>query len=479
MIQGFRFQQATSKIFYSLSLFQVLFTLQAFGQEVIPTKDKNQIKFAFGSCNKFTPEQQSEIFDKIALQNPDSFAWLGDAAYIDIRKYIHYWEPDPSEESIKRKFDNVVQDQHYKKLLQTNAKIIGVWDDHDYNMNDGGKDFEGKYIIQRLYLDFLNEPSDSPRRSNQQGIYVSYYLGEEKRVKVILLGELFIFYLQRFQIFQFSLLTNYQTDVRFNRDHRRDPNPTDMLGEAQWKWLEQELSDKSVLLYLVASGTQVIPDDRFFQEQWYNPSRQRLLQLIRDKKAPVVLLSGDIHQAELMEMPCSDQYLGYSLREITSSGLSFTNTEMTSIFPLFKYIVQLGVPPTFSSHQIDRYLERNYGMVNIEWNNTDIMSSTVQLHIYGNITLAPVLAQEFKLYDFHPNPEKIKEIIDCPIYNLTPTQRKAQNFLVLLQKYDPAAIIVALLGGLLFMNLFKFMKALFSACCRGSQNEINKKIKKD
>ncbi|KAL4459789.1 hypothetical protein ABPG74_003315 [Tetrahymena malaccensis] len=455
MIQGFRFQQATSKLLYSLALFQVLFTILAFGQEVIPIKNKNQIKFAFGSCNKFTSEQQSEIFDKIALQNPDSFAWLGDAAYIDIRKFIHYWEPDPSEESIKRKFDSVVQDQHYQKLLQTNAKIIGVWDDHDYNMNDGGKDFQGKYIIQRLYLDFLNEPSDSPRRSNQQGIYVSYYLGEEKRVKVILL------------------------DVRFNRDHRRDPNPTDMLGEAQWKWLEVELSDKSVLLYLVASGTQVIPDDRFFQEQWYNPSRQRLLQLIRDKKAPVVLLSGDIHQAELMEMPCSDQYLGYSLREITSSGLSFTNTEMTSIFPFFKYIVQLGVPPTFSSHQFDRYLERNYGMVNIEWNNTDIMSSTVQLHIYGNITLAPVLAQEFKLYDFHPNPEKIKETIDCPTYMLTPTQRKAQNFLVLLQKYDPAAIIIALLGGLLFMNVFKFMKAFFSACCRGNQLQVDKKKKKD
>lgn len=39
------------------------------------------------------------------------------------------------------------------------------------------------------------------------------------------------------------------------------------------------------------------------------------------------------------------------------------------------------------------YFQRNYGMINVIWNETDIMSSKVQLHIYGNRTIdVPVLA---------------------------------------------------------------------------------------
>lgn len=59
-----------------------------------------------------------------------------------------------------------------------------------------------------------------------------------------------------------------------------------------------------------------------------------------------------------MYMPCSEQYLGYVLREVTSSGLSFTNAEMKTLFPFFRDVVKLVVPPTFSSHEFDRYLDR-------------------------------------------------------------------------------------------------------------------------
>lgn len=87
-------------------------------------------------------------------------------------------------------------------------EIIGVWDDHDYNLNDGGKDNPTKHKIREYYLDFLDEPKNSPRRTNPNGIYESYYIGENKRVKMIML------------------------DVRFSREEKHSGNPQDILGEA-------------------------------------------------------------------------------------------------------------------------------------------------------------------------------------------------------------------------------------------------------
>lgn len=74
--------------------------------------------------------------------------------------------------------------------------VIGTWDDHDFGKNDGDKHFEKKDYFRKLYLDFLDEPEDSIRRTRKDGLYESYYIGEEKKVKAILL------------------------DVRYNRDFR-------------------------------------------------------------------------------------------------------------------------------------------------------------------------------------------------------------------------------------------------------------------
>lgn len=51
-------------------------------------------------------------------------------------------------------------------------QIIGTWDDHDYGLNDAGKEFGFKDVSQQLMLDFFDEPKDSPRcYSTSDGIY--------------------------------------------------------------------------------------------------------------------------------------------------------------------------------------------------------------------------------------------------------------------------------------------------------------------
>jgi alkaline phosphatase D len=60
----------------------------------------------------------------------------------------------------------------YKDLLDSRAKIIGVWDDHDYGSNNADYTMKSKFVMRELYLDFLGEPMDTPRRLNRDiGLY--------------------------------------------------------------------------------------------------------------------------------------------------------------------------------------------------------------------------------------------------------------------------------------------------------------------
>jgi alkaline phosphatase D len=43
--------------------------------------------------------------------------------------------------------------------------MIGIWDDHDFGTNNGGKEFSRKAAYREMFLDFLGEPTHgTPRR---------------------------------------------------------------------------------------------------------------------------------------------------------------------------------------------------------------------------------------------------------------------------------------------------------------------------
>ena len=59
----------------------------------------------------------------------------------------------------------MIQDYPYYKEMQTlGTQVIGVWDDHDFGVNDGGKEFPLKKDIRPLFLDAIGEPQGTPRR---------------------------------------------------------------------------------------------------------------------------------------------------------------------------------------------------------------------------------------------------------------------------------------------------------------------------
>lgn len=53
---------------------------------------------------------------------------------------------------------------YYQEMIDLGTKVVGVWDDHDYGINDGDKTFSQKHFTREIFLDFVEEPIDSVRR---------------------------------------------------------------------------------------------------------------------------------------------------------------------------------------------------------------------------------------------------------------------------------------------------------------------------
>lgn len=120
----------------------------------------------------------------------------------------------------------------YVKLRETlpPGRIFGTFDDHDLGENDGGAAYTHRAASQEVFLDFLDEPKGSARRS-QAGVYASHLVGEGNSSVLLLL-----------------------LDVRYNRSPYSDPEG-DFLGEEQWRWLQQELAGPGSAATVVVSSS--------------------------------------------------------------------------------------------------------------------------------------------------------------------------------------------------------------------------------
>lgn len=186
------------------------------------------------------------------------------------------------------------------------TEVIGIWDDHDYGVNDGGKEYPKKDESRDLLFDFLDVDTNHPAW-NRKGAYQTYnYDFEGKRLKIILLD------------------TRYFRDpLKKNKEGMNVPNyEGKILGDEQWEWFKIQLDDPEIDLFIIGSSIQVIPKDHRF-EKWANFPNERnwLLAIIREKvKAPVIFISGDRHISELSKLEMADY--DYPVYDVTSSSLT-------------------------------------------------------------------------------------------------------------------------------------------------------------
>ena len=285
---------------------------------------------AFGSCNR--QDEPQPLWDDIRAQNPDLWIWLGDNIYGDTENM----------RKLQGKYEQQLTQPEYQKLTAT-VPVVGTWDDHDYGVNDGGKEFGPKRASRDLMLDFLDVPQDRPVW-DREGAYQSYTFGPAgQRVKVILLDT---------RYFRDELLAATGSSKGYG------PNPTgDLLGDAQWQWLEDQLTGSDAQVHIIGSSIQVLSEDHRF-EKWANfpKSRQRLFDLLaQTNPSGVVLLSGDRHIGEISRYEAPD--LSYPLYDITSSGLTHVYEEADEE----------------NRHRVsDLIAVLNFGLINIDWDREPV-----------------------------------------------------------------------------------------------------------
>lgn len=307
---------------------------------------------AYGSCAK--QEDPQPIWKALNEADPKLFIFLGDNIYGDSHDM----------DVMRRKWDMFGAIPEYQKL-RNNAEILATWDDHDYGVNDGGAEFEMKAESQQVFLDFFEEPADSPRRK-QEGIYDAKVFGPKgKRVQVILLDTRY----------HRSPLTRKEHGYHKADGHRGkftvdlSPEAT-ILGAAQWAWLEEQLR-VSAEVRIVATSIQLVPNGHH-SEKWGNfpLERERFFQLVKLTGAGgVILLSGDRHCAELSR---TDDEVGYSLFEVTASPLNRN----------------MGWHNEVNEHRVGvLYTAHNFGMLHIDWDAKDPKITLQICSVNGEVVL--------------------------------------------------------------------------------------------
>lgn len=285
------------------------------------------LSLAFGSCAH--QDHPQPMLDVAITQGPDAFVYLGDNVYADTG----------DRERLRATYEKLAARPEFQRLRAA-MPVHATWDDHDYGLNDGGREFEHKEVSAQVFLDFWGVPEGSARRA-RPGVYGSAWFGSgEHRVQLLLLDT---------RTFR-GPLTPAGDDPRYKHRYRPDPSPdADILGPAQWAWLEERLKEPAALR-VIATSIQFSADYTGF-ESWANlPAEQtRMVNLLGETGAhPVVFISGDVHHGELSKLTPKE---GPALYDLTSSGINKVGSILET------NAARLG--PAF--------LEQNIGMLTVDW----------------------------------------------------------------------------------------------------------------
>ncbi|NVK51611.1 MAG: alkaline phosphatase family protein [Flavobacteriaceae bacterium] len=266
---------------------------------------KNQtVSIAFGSCNK--QYETNVLWKEIAKDKPEIWIWGGDIVYADT----------DSMPKLKAIYAQQWNQKGYKEFANS-VTVLGTWDDHDYGLNDGGLEFYKKDESQQLLLDFLKVPKNDIRRKRKGVYHTKTIQNNQGSIKIIVLDT---------RYFRTSLTLSKDKNKRYQPNTYGEGT---VLGETQWKWLEEELRNSKADFNIVVSSIQLLSNQHGF-ETWGNFPHEvdKFKKLLQKSKAKrVIVLSGDRHISEFSSTKING--LSYPLIDFTSSGLTHAYTGFT------------------------------------------------------------------------------------------------------------------------------------------------------
>mgnify|MGYP006087424493 CR=1 FL=1 len=266
----------------------------------------NQMRIGFGSC--LSQDKPMPIFNAIKSEDFDLFLMIGDNVYGDSKA--------EGLEELASAYHR--QKQNFNKM-KIDFPFEAIWDDHDYGLNDGGKEYLYKEKSKELFLDFWNIPSNDPRR-NRSGLYHEVMRDfKGKKIQFIFLDT---------RTFRDALKPTDKKGAAGKERYlpNKDSSLT-ILGSEQWRWLKKKM-ENPVDYRVIISSIQFLPIGHGW-ESWYNLplERGRMIELIDNSNSEhTIILSGDRHRGGFYQLKTKQ---GNLISEMTSSSLnvSYPNSE--------------------------------------------------------------------------------------------------------------------------------------------------------
>lgn len=295
--------------------------------------DKTLTRIGVGSC--LDQRYPQPIWTGILKREPELFLMIGDNVYGDIK--------NPDGRELATAYGKQLQHPEFREA-RARLPMVGIWDDHDYGLNDGG----GDYAHRELAADLFKAYWQMTEGQGRGGVYHSRIVGPEgRRVQIIMLDT---------RSFRSPLGPKPRGSPLAGKYGDDGDRTRTMLGSAQWAWLEGELR-KPADIRLVVSSIQVLSEGHAF-ERWGHMAheRDRLVGLIASTGAKgVVLLSGDRHLGAIYNRPLAG---GQILVELTSSSLNRS----------YGGAKDVRTPELLTElHHVE-----NFGLVGIDWNGRKV-----------------------------------------------------------------------------------------------------------
>ncbi len=305
---------------------------------------------AFGSCND--EDEPQEMWKEIIAQKPSLWIWGGDNVYADDGEDL---------KKLNQRYLKQKSNSDYQSLIK-NCLITGTWDDHDYGTNDGGRFFSKRIENKKPILEFIGFAKTNPVW-NHAGVYNSTTIvSGNQKIKIINLDTR-SFRDTTYKVYSVDSVSKKST-YRFHINREGD-----ILGTEQWRWLENELNENGIGLFIINSSIQVIAKDHRF-EKWDNfpLARQRLFRLIEASHKNVFIISGDRHMAEFSQIQLPK--LSYPLVDFTSSGLTHTWSEFWE---------------EKNNHRVGtQVIQKTFGLIKVAWLGSTPMV-TLQIRGLGGV----------------------------------------------------------------------------------------------
>jgi len=293
----------------------------------LPNSNFNGLKIGFASC--LNQEKKMPIFNTIKTEGFDLFLMMGDNVYGNSKS--------ENLNELREAYNK--QRQNFDKL-DFDFPIEAIWDDNDYGLGDGGKEYHLKDKSKELFLDFWGISTNDPRR-HRKGIYhevIKNYNG--KSIQFLFLDT---------RTFRDNLKPSDDKGAIGKERYVPFPDTSlTMLGKEQWQWLTQKISKKTDYRFII-SPIQFLAIGHGW-ECWNNLpyERQKLINLIDISNiGHTVLLSGDRHRGGLYQLNTKTNKI---ISEMTSSSLNVPYSNPEELGPL-----RIG----------STYSKENYGVIQL------------------------------------------------------------------------------------------------------------------